>query len=187
MTERGLHSWLVGELLLFFFPHHTAIGRKSPGPLLRFYTKTQWSTVAHCYWVTQGKAGKEDSYKKGAHCLSWKWNGFSYLFENLFLCCLQACFKCQLLNSLWSRLFIFPVSTTCLYSWDLTQTAWRHIGRTLSPFSCWDSHINHPDVKVSMDSEILLMKFTLVSRNTNVYACLLMGDLGSSNNFKGRN
>ena len=49
----------------------------------------------------------------------------------------------------------------------------------------WDSHINHPDVKVSMDSEILLMKFSLVSRNKNVHACLLMGDLGSSNNFKG--
>lgn len=64
MTERGLHSWLVGELLLFFFPHHTARGRKSPGPLLRFYTKTQWSAVAHCYWVTQRRAGKEVLTKK---------------------------------------------------------------------------------------------------------------------------
>lgn len=83
-------------------------------------------------------------------------SSFSYLFWSPSLCCLQVCFKCQLMSSLWSRLFIFTLSTTWFYSWDFSQIVFDTMLFIIFLHSSVGIlTINHPDIKVSIDSEIL--------------------------------
>lgn len=87
-------------------------------------------------------------------------------------------------QSLVKIIYFSSVNHMLLFPRPHTDCVWHYVGHNLSSFSCWDSHINHPDVRVSIDSEFLLVEFTLVSKNKNVHVCLLIGGFWSSNNFQ---
>ena len=150
-----LHSWLVGQFPVFF-PHHTARGWKTPGTTFQVLAKKQWSSVGHCYWVILIRKNREGGF------LQKRSTSSQLEVEQLWLFILESLplppaglFEVSVIEqSVVKVIYFSSVNHMLLFLRPHTGCVWHHVGRNLSSFSCWDSHINHPDVEVSADSEI---------------------------------